>query len=95
MNEHYDDSKLTEEQKQARDEYLKELDMKGTEVEVAAIHFAFTITMDEAKALIEKPKSQIACKLKQYIVKVLNAGAKKMLETEGEETVTDCKVYVE
>lgn len=95
MNEYYDDSKFTEEQKQVRDEYLKELDMKGTEVEVAAIHFAFTITMDEAKALIEKPKSQVARKLKQYVIKVLNAGAKKMIETEGEETVTDCKVSVE
>lgn len=75
-------------------EYNESLKMKENKVEVAAIHFAFTITMDEAKALIKKPNSLIAKELRKYVIAVLKAGAKKMLDSKKDEIVNDCKVDV-
>lgn len=75
-------------------EYNESLKMKEKKIEVAAIHFAFTITMDEAKALIKKPNSLVAKELRKYVIAVLKAGAQKMLDTKGEEIVNDCKVDI-
>lgn len=64
-------------------------------IEVGYISFRFPITRDEAEAIVNKPKSQVARKLKTYMRKVLEAGAKKMLETNPEEEVNNCKVEIE
>lgn len=64
-------------------------------IEVGYISFRFPITRDEAEAIVNKPKSQVARKLKTYMRKVLEAGAKKMLETKPDKEVKNCKVKIE
>lgn len=64
-------------------------------IEVGYISFRFPITRDEAESIVNKPKSQVARKLKTYMRKVLEAGAKKMLESKPEEEVKSCKVKIE
>lgn len=64
-------------------------------IEVGYISFRFPITRNEAEAIVNKPKSQVARKLKTYMRKVLEAGAKKMLESKPEEEVKNCKVKIE
>lgn len=63
-------------------------------IEVGYISFKFPITRDEANAIVNKPKSQVARKLKTYIRRVLEAGAKKMLETTPEENVSKCNIEI-
>lgn len=64
-------------------------------IEVGYISFRFPITRDEAEAIVNKPKSQVARKLKTYVRKILEAGAKKMLESKPEEDVKECNIPIE
>lgn len=75
--------------------YEKELKVTEKKIEVGSIHFAFTITMDEAKAIIKRPNSLIAKELRKYVIAVLKAGAQKMLDSKHNDIVNDCKVNVE
>lgn len=77
------------------DEQKENLEIEKEVIEVGYISFRFPITRDEADAIVNKPKSQVARKLKTYMRKVLEAGAKKMLETKPEEDVKECNIPVE
>lgn len=68
---------------------------EGTQMEIGRISFAFTITRDEADAVINKPKGIVARKLRKYMISVLKAGCKKMLESKPDEEVKNCKVKIE
>lgn len=72
-----------------------ELEIKEKTIEVGRISFGFTITRDEADAVINKPKGTIARKLRKYMISILKAGCKKMLETNPEENVNNCEVDIE
>lgn len=73
----------------------KELGEEKESMEVGRISFAFPITRDEADAVINRPKSLVARKLKKFMVSILKAGAKKMLESKTDENVTNCKLSLE
>lgn len=73
----------------------KELGEEKQSMEVGRISFAFNITRDEAKAVLNKPKSLVARKLKKYMVSILKAAAEKMLATKEDEEVKNCKLEVE
>ena len=73
----------------------KELGEEKESLEVGRLSFAFPITRDEADAVINKPKSLVARKLKKYMYSILKAGAKKMLETSTDEEVKNCKLDIE
>jgi hypothetical protein len=64
-------------------------------LEVGTITFSFPITRDEADAVLNKPKSTLAKKLRRYMMAILKAGATKMLETKQEEEVKNCKLDIE
>lgn len=70
-------------------------EIKEEQVEIGRISFTFTITRDEADAVINKPKGVIARKLRKYMISILKAGCKKMLESKPEEEVKNCKVEIE
>lgn len=72
-----------------------ELEMKEESIEIARINFSFAITRDEANAVMNKPKGSIARKLRKYMISILKAGCKKMLETDPEENVNNCEVNIE
>lgn len=64
-------------------------------IEVGRINFGFTITRDEADAVINKPKGTVARKLRKYMISILKTGCKKMLETKPDEDVKNCKLDIE
>lgn len=64
-------------------------------IEVGRISFGFTITRDEADAVINKPKGTVARKLRKYMISILKTGCKKMLETKPDENVNNCKLDIE
>lgn len=72
-----------------------ELQVEKEQMEIARINFGFAITRDEADAVINKPKGTIARKLRKYMISILKAGCKKMLETNPEENVNNCEVDIE
>lgn len=57
----------------------------------ATFNFKFNLTLDEAKAVIEKPKSRDAQKLKKYFQSILQSACQKYLEKQNED-VKNCKV---
>lgn len=72
-----------------------EMEIKEKTIEVGRINFGFTITRDEADAVMNKPKGSVARKLRKYMISILKAGCKKMLETKPEEIVNNCKLDIE
>lgn len=72
-----------------------ELEIKEEKIEVAKINFGFAITRDEADAVINKPKGTVARKLRKYMISILKAGCKKMLESKPDEDVKNCEVKTE
>lgn len=72
-----------------------EMEIKEKTIEVGRINFGFTITRDEADAVMNKPKGSVARKLRKYMISILKAGCKKMLETKPDETVNNCKLDIE
>lgn len=73
----------------------KQDNIEEKQIEIGRINFGFTITRDEADAVINKPKGTIARKLRKYMISILKAGCKKMLESKPEENVTECNVPIE
>lgn len=73
----------------------KELGEEKESLEIGTLSFKFPITRDEADAVINRPRSQVARKLKKYMYSILKAGAKKMLELKEGEEVKNCKLSVE
>lgn len=73
----------------------KQNNIEEKQIEIGRISFGFTITRDEADAVINKPKGTIARKLRKYMISILKAGCKKMLESKPEENVTECNVPIE
>lgn len=73
----------------------KELGEEKQSMEIGRISFAFNITRDEAKAVLDKPKSLVARKLKKFMIAILKAGAEKMLASKEDEEVKNCKLKVE
>lgn len=73
----------------------KDLEIKEEKMEIARINFSFAITRDEANAVINKPKGTVARKLRKYMISILKAGCKKMLETKPDENVNNCEVDIE
>lgn len=72
----------------------KDLSIDKETLEIAKVTFSFTFTRDEAEKFIHKPKSQVARKLRQYMCKIFEAAAKKMLESKPEDIVKECKVDI-
>lgn len=77
--------------KKKQDDGLKE----GTQMEIGRVSFAFNLTRDEADKIINHPKHPVAKKLRRYMKSILEAAAKKMLESKPEEIVKDCKLNIE
>lgn len=67
---------------------------KNTEIQVAKITLTFSITLDEAKAVIGKPNSITARNLRKYILNCLKSAARKMLDTKNEKDVKECNITV-
>lgn len=67
---------------------------KNTEIQVAKITLTFSITLDEAKAVIGKPNSITAKNLRKYILSCLKSAARKMLDTKKEKDVKECNIIV-
>ena len=68
---------------------------KNTDIQVGKVTLTFSITMDEAKALIGKPNTTTAKNLRKYILNCLKAAARKMLETKHEKDVKECNIPIE
>lgn len=73
----------------------EDLTIEQDHIEVANISFTFPMTRDEASEIVNKPKGQIARKLRTFMYKILKRAAEKFLETGKEEDVTNCKVSLE
>lgn len=71
---------------------IEEVDIPK-EIEIAKITFTFGMSKDEADAILNKPKSQIARNMRKYMNSLVEHAARKFFEPakEKEETVTDCK----
>jgi hypothetical protein len=72
----------------------EDLSIKEEKLEIAKVTFSFTFTRDEAEKFIHKPKSQVARKLRQYMCKIFEVAAKKMLESKPQDIVKECKVDI-
>lgn len=72
----------------------EDLRIKEEKLEIAKVTFSFTFTRDEAEKFIHKPKSQVARKLRQYMCKIFEVAAKKMLESKPQDIVKECKVDI-
>jgi hypothetical protein len=72
----------------------EDLSIKEEKLEIAKVTFSFTFTRDEAEKFIYKPKSQVARKLRQYMCKIFEVAAKKMLESKPQDIVKECKVDI-
>ena len=68
---------------------------KEEKIEIGRINFAFSITRDEAKEVINNPKGVISRKLRKYMISILRTGCKKMLETKPDEIVNNCELDIE
>lgn len=72
----------------------KELGEEKESMEVGYISFGFGITRDEADKVINDPKHPVAKKLNRYMRKILQAGARKFLESDPNENVNNCNVSI-
>ena len=63
-------------------------------LEVGYISFTMPITMKEAKAVLNKPKTKLAKDVHKYIHAILIAGCRKMIEEKNNAFVNDCKLNV-
>lgn len=74
----------------------KEIEIKEVEnpkeLEVAKITFTFGMSKDEAYAILNKPKSQIARNMRKYMNSLVEHAAKKFFEPvrPKEEIVNNC-----
>lgn len=74
----------------------KEIEIKEVEnpkeLEIAKITFTFGMSKDEAYAILNKPRGQIARNMRKYMNSLIEHAAKKFFEPakEKEEIVTDC-----
>lgn len=70
---------------------IKEID-NPKELEIAKITFTFGMSKDEADAILNKPKGQIARNMRKYMNSLIEHAARKFFEPteEKEEIVTDC-----
>ena len=73
----------------------KELGEEKESLEVGYISFGFGITRDEADKVVNDPKHPVAKKLNRYMRKILQAGARKMLESDPNKNVNNCNVPLE
>lgn len=64
-------------------------------IEIGKISFTFTITRDEADAVINKPRTKIAKNMRRYMLKILEESAKKFLESDKNENVKNCKINID
>lgn len=68
---------------------------EAVKIEIGKVSFTFTITRDEADAVINKPRTKIAKNMRRYMIKILEESAKKFLESKKEENVKNCKINID
>lgn len=60
------------------------------ELEIAKITFTFGMSKDEAEAILNKPKGQIARNMRKYMNSLIEHAAKKFFENKGWEVKDEC-----
>jgi len=74
----------------------KKIEIKETEnpkeLEIAKITFTFGMSKDEADAILNKPKGQIARNMRKYMNSLIEHAAKKFFEPDNpkKEIVNNC-----
>lgn len=79
--------------KKQKEEAQKEQDLTMTEdkVTMGKVTFSFTLTSDEADAVLKRPKGQIARNLRKYMNAILVEACKRFDDNYNNKIVTDCK----
>lgn len=80
--------------KKKKDIVKTDVPVQENRMEAAKVNFSFMFTRDEAEAFINHPKSQMAKKLRQYMCKIFEVAARKMLDSKPDEIVKNCKLDV-
>lgn len=65
------------------------------ETEIGKVTFSFTMTRDEAEAVIYKPKSVVARKLRRYMYAILKSASQKFVDSKKDEIVKECKLNID
>lgn len=71
----------------------KEQDLTMTEdkITMGKVTFSFSLTSDEAEAVLKKPRGQIARNLRKYMNSILVEACKRFDDNYNNKIVTDCK----